>query len=251
MKKAFLAYFTLGYPSIEATEEVIKGAIDGGATGIEIGLPFSDPVADGETIQHAHNFALKNGVKSDDVFSLLKKIGEYREKADFYIMAYLNSIINAPCGMEKFIEDAKRYEIKGFILPDLPFSEVVRERVKINFPKVLFATNETPLEVLKEYKKYKPPFIYYIARYGTTGERDSLPDDIKEKLIFLKNTTDLPVYIGFGISKPEHVKALYEVADGVIVGSHLIKLMIKNEEKDPYTLRKIIENEVRRLLELG
>ncbi len=248
MKKAFLAYFTLGYPSIKATEEVIKGAIEGGTTGIEIGIPFSDPVADGPTIQHAHNIALKNGILADDVFSLLESLGPYRERANFYIMAYLNSIMNAPCGMENFIKKSKKYGIEGFIIPDLPFSEIKREKVKIGFPLILFATNETPFDTLKEYKKYNPPFVYYIARYGTTGERETLPDDIKENLSSIKRVIDLPLYIGFGISKREHVKTLYEVADGVIVGSHLIKLIIENEGKNPENIGKIIKEEVKKLL---
>ncbi len=248
MKKAFLAYFTLGYPNIETTEEVIKGAIEGGATGIEIGIPFSDPVADGPTIQHAHNIALKNGTLADDVFSLLKNLGPYREKVNFYIMAYLNSIMNAPCGMENFIKKSKKYGVEGFIIPDLPFSEIKRKKVKIDFPLILFATNESPFDTLKEYKKYKPPFVYYIARYGTTGERKTLPDDIRENIALIKGAIELPLYIGFGISKKEHVKTLYEVADGVIVGSHLIKLIIENEDKRPENIGKIIKEEVKKLL---
>ncbi len=248
MKKAFLAYFTLGYPTLSATEEVIKGAIDGGATGIEIGIPFSDPVADGKTIQHAHHVALTKGVKSDDVLTLLERLGPYKEKADFYIMAYLNSIMNAPGGMDTFLKKAKDFEVKGLIIPDLPFSEVKRGRIKIDFPLVLFATPDTGEAYIKEYPLYKPPFIYYIARYGTTGERDSLPEDLTDKLVIMKKLINIPIYIGFGISKPEHVKTLYKVVDGVIVGSHLIRLIIKNEEKTPEILREIIRKEVEKLL---
>ena len=248
MKKAFLAYFTLGYPSIEATEEIIKGAIDGGATGIEVGLPFSDPVADGETIQHAHHNALLNKTEPEELFPLMERLGPYKDNTDFYVMAYLNSIINAPQGMENLLKGLKRYGIKGLIIPDLPFLEIRRKRIGIDFPIVLFATPDTKEKDLEEYTSYKPPFIYYIARYGTTGERGDLPEDIEKKIDIVKEKTGIPVYIGFGISRPEHVKRLYEVADGVIVGSHLIKLLIKNEEKDPKTLRKIIEKEVESLL---
>ncbi len=248
MKKAFLAYFTLGYPDIKRTEEIIKGAIRGGASGIEIGLPFSDPVADGPIIQHAHNVALSHNTKPEDIFPLLDNLGPMREGVDFYIMAYLNTIINAPSGMENFIKKAKGYGIKGFILPDLPFSEIKRGRLKIDFSLVLFATPDTEEEKLKEYDTFAPPFIYYIARYGTTGERDDLPEELKEKIQFVKNVVSSPIYIGFGISKPEHVKMLYEVADGVIVGSHLIRLVKEKEDATPEVLGKIIEDEVKRLL---
>ena len=248
MKKKFLAYFTMGYPDIKTTEEVIKGAIRGGAKGIEIGIPFSDPVADGNTIQYAHNFALKNGIKIDDISSLLNRLNDYLSRADFYIMAYLNTIINAPVGMENFLKEARTYGIKGLILPDLPFSEIKRGKLLLDFPLVLFATPDTDDNDLKEYALYNPPFIYYIARYGTTGERDTLPEDIKERIKTIREKIDIPIYIGFGISKPEHVKELYEVADGVIVGSHLIKLMIQHEGESPEAIGKIIEGEVRNLL---
>jgi len=248
MKKGFLAYFTMGYPDLKTTEEAIKGAIKGGATGIEIGIPFSDPVADGETIQYAHHIALKNGTKIDDVISLLNRINSYLNQANFYIMAYLNTIINMPFGMEKFLKEIKDYGVKGLILPDLPFSEVRKNKFSINFPIVLFATPDTDERDLKEYSLYNPPFIYYIARYGTTGERETLPKDIKEKIKSIREKIDIPLYIGFGISKPEHVAELYEVADGVIVGSHLIRLMIQHEGEESKNIGKIIQDEVKRLL---
>jgi len=248
MKKAFLAYFTLGYPDLSTTEEVIKGAIESGAKGIEIGIPFSDPVADGEIIQHAHHIALTKGTKSNDVFILLEKLGPYREKADFYIMAYLNSIINAPEGMDIFLKKAKNLGVKGLIIPDFPFLEAKRSKIKIDFPLILFATPDTKEDDIKEYSSYKPPFIYYIARYGTTGERDTLPKNLAEKLIKIKNLIDVPVYIGFGISKPEHIQTLYKIVDGVIVGSHLIKLIKEHEEASPKKIGEIIKKEVKRLL---
>ena len=245
MKKEFLSYFTLGYPGIEEDVEIIKGAIDGGATGIEIGIPFSDPIADGGVIQYAHHIAITRGTKTGDLFTLMDLLGEYRGKAKFYVMSYLNPIINYPKGLDVFVRKLKETGICGLILPDFPFAEAKRGKVKVDFPLILFATPDTQDTDILEYKEYNPPFVYYIAQYGTTGERASLPEDIKEKIINIKEVTKLPLYVGFGISTKEQVRALYDVADGVIVGSHLIKLIMKHEKDKLKNVRDIIKEEVK------
>ena len=137
MKKEFLSYFTLGYPGIKENAEIIKGAIDGGATGIEIGIPFSDPIADGGVIQYAHHIAITKGIKTEDAFILMDLLGKYKERAKFYVMSYLNPIINYQKGLNNFIYRLKEIGIRGLILPDLPFAEAKRGKVNIDFPLIM------------------------------------------------------------------------------------------------------------------
>jgi len=216
MNKKFIVYIPAGYPDIQFTKKILEMLNQLPVTGIEIGVPFSDPIADGEVIQIAHQTALKNNINLDIIFNLLKKI---KLNSQLFIMSYLNPIINYPFGVKKFLKNLYDCNIKSLIIPDLPNKEI--KNLNLNFPIIPFAAPNTNEEEIKIINLLKPEFVYYIARYGITGERKDLP--FKDKIKYLKTKINAPICIGFGISTKEQVIEAFKIADGVIVGSTIVK----------------------------
>jgi len=222
--KKFIVYIPFGVPDINTTIQLLKSFNNLPVDGVEIGVPFSDPVADGPVIQKAHNIALKNKVNLELILSFILNLSLNYE---LYLMSYLNPVLNFPYGKKKLIELLKKCKIKGLILPDLPVEEI--EKIHLNYPLVLFTAPNTTEREIELINKYNPPFVYYIARYGVTGVKKDIPFLSHIKMI--KQKIKSPLYVGFGISTPQQIKQLFKIVDGVIVGSFLVKTLIEIDKK--------------------
>jgi len=230
----FVAYITAGYPSIESMQDLLMTLYDNGADMIELGIPFSDPSADGEVIQESSMKSLKNGTNTTVVFEQLRHIvpvlrKKYGNRKKIGIMTYIN-IVNA-YGIERFYEKCLDLGINALIFPDVPYEESYRFR-KIRdgitnsdeLSIISFVSPVTSGKRLERIVKESEGFIYLISSPGITGLREQFSDVIESKIREIKEIRDVPVFVGFGISKHEHVVSMYEYgADGVIVGSAIIK----------------------------
>ncbi len=218
-----------GYPSLEKSYETAKALIEAGADILEVGLPFSDPVADGPTIQVAHEKAVKDGITPVNVFQLTQKIKQNFPDTPLILMTYYNPIF--VMGEEKFCQMAKDSGIDGFIVPDLPPEEAEGFKQMVNKKglDMIFLLAPTSYEDrIKKIGDMSDSFIYYVSLTGITGERETLPwQELEEKVKQIKEITGKFVAVGFGVSKKEHTQKLSKIADGVIVGSAVVKLQGK------------------------
>jgi len=230
-KKPLICYFMAGYPSVEKSLKTAETLIEAGADILEVGIPFSDPVADGPTIQVAHEKAVKDGITPVNVFELTRNIKEKFPDIPLIAMTYYNPIFVV--GEEKFCKQAKENGIDGFIVPDLPPEEAGEFKKIANsfgLSTVFLLAPTSNEERIKIIGKMSDGFIYYVSLTGITGEREQLPwEELKEKVSQIKKITGKKVAVGFGVSKKEHVKKISEVADGVIVGSAVVKLQGKSD----------------------
>lgn len=227
-RKAFMPYITAGDPSIAATKSIFLSLEKAGADLIELGIPFSDPLADGPTIQRAVQRSLKAGCTVKKVLKLAKELSS-QSRVPFVFMTYFNIILNY--GLERFVKDAKASGASGLIVPDLSFEEsgeLVSIADKEDFSVVQFAAPTTPFERFKILAKRTRGFLYYVSLTGVTGTRDTMGSEVLREIKKLRKTTSTPVCVGFGISNAEQAKAVSKVSDGVIVGSAIIKIIEKN-----------------------
>lgn len=228
-KKTLIPYITFKLPSLEATHSIIKELFLRGANFIELGLPFSDPLADGIVIQEANAYVLsKYSVSLEEIFLFSKELKEELAKLVIILMSYYNPIYSF--GLEKFFYTAQKSGVEGIIIPDLPPEEAkeVMELAKdANIGVSFLVAPTTSVMRMRLISKSTTGFIYYVSLTGTTGMRDTLAD-IKPHLTKLRSLTTKPICVGFGISKREHVEKIWEIADGAIVGSALIDIILKN-----------------------
>ncbi len=229
--KPLICYFMAGYPSLEKSYKTAKALIEAGADILEVGIPFSDPVADGPTIQVAHEKAVKDGITPVNVFELTKKIKDEFPDIPLIAMTYYNPIF--VMGVKKFVDLAKNSGIDGFIVPDLPpeeaedFKKIANEK---GLATVFLLAPTSHTERIKLIGKMSDGFIYYVSLTGITGEREQLPwEELENKVKEIKEKTGRYVAVGFGVSKKEHTQKLSKIADGVIVGSAIVKLQGKND----------------------
>lgn len=230
-KKPLICYFMAGYPSVEDSIKTAFTLIENGADILEVGFPFSDPVADGITIQIAHEKAVKDGITPIKVFEITKKIKEKYPRTPLIAMTYYNPIFRV--GEDNFCKMAKENGIDGFIVPDLPPDEGENFKKVANSLglSVIFLLAPTSNEErIKLVSKMSDDFIYYVSLTGITGERQTLPwDELREKIAQVRKITDKKIAVGFGVSKGEHAKIISQIADGVIVGSAIVKLQGKKD----------------------
>lgn len=227
-KKAFIAYICAGDPTLGDTYRLAFALEEAGVDLIELGVPFSDPLADGPTIQAASGRALKNKVNLTKIFSLVEKL---RKKIDIPIvfMAYYNPVYQF--GLKNFILKARKSGLDGVIIPDLPpeeagdFTKIAKEK---DFCTIFLLAPTSTKKRIKMISSSSKGFIYYVSVTGVTGVRDRLGEDMRKNLRAIKRMTKKPVAIGFGISKPQQIKTIAKYADGVIVGSAIIKIIEKN-----------------------
>lgn len=219
-----VAYYTCGYPDLKTSKRIMQTILKSGADALELGVPFSDPVADGPTLQIAHQKAIENKIGVEQTLTLAKELSKLGE---IYIMSYFNPIMSY--GIEKFCLKAAECGVKGVIIPDLSLQESLRWKKYFSLPLIAFLAPNFAIEDIEIAKKLNPAFVYYIARFGTTGERDTLPPDLKKNLKTIKKHINAPVFVGFGIKTPEHVNSLKGIADGVIVGSAIVKKCMENK----------------------
>jgi tryptophan synthase alpha chain len=216
-------FVAAGYPDLPTTVALLPALERGGASVIEVGIPFSDPVADGPTVQAAFNAALARGLRIADVFSA---VAEARKDVSIPLVAMVSYSIVFRYGAERFFEESARAGFDGVILPDLPPPEaaaVCRRANGAGLSTSLLVAPTTSAARRKEIAELSTGFIYYLSVLGITGERDRLPADLEANLRQLRSITEKPVCVGFGISKPEHLAQLVGKADGAIVGSAIVK----------------------------
>ena len=227
-KKAFIAFITAGYPNLSITRELILEFAKSGVDIIELGIPFSDPMADGLIIQEASQKALDNKVNINDVLRMVKKL---RQSIDIPIcfMTYYNPIF---CfGEERFLSMARDSGVDGIIIPDFPPEEgksFMRFAHRFNVDTIFFIAPTTNIKRMEFISKTAKGFIYYVSLTGVTGPRLSLPPDLVHSVKLVKKIVKKPVCVGFGISTPRQVRQIFEIADGVIVGSAIIKKIKEN-----------------------
>lgn len=224
--KAFIAFITVGDPDLETTEKVVHAAVENGADLIELGIPFSDPTAEGPVIMEADEVALKAGTTTDKVFELTKKLRKTITVPMVY-MTYANVVFSYGC--EKFAQKAANAGIDGLILPDVPYEEkeeftAVFERYGLDLISMIAPTSEDRIAMIAKEAK---GFIYMVSSLGVTGTRSEITTDISAMTDLVKKNTEVPCAVGFGISTPEQAAKMAELSDGAIVGSAIIKIIAK------------------------
>ncbi|NLE64807.1 MAG: tryptophan synthase subunit alpha [Elusimicrobia bacterium] len=227
-EKAFIAFITAGDPSLQVTEELALSLEKSGVDILELGVPFSDPLADGPVIQAASFRALQKGVTLRKILALVQKIRR-RSQIPIAFMTYYNPVFHY--GEGRFIRDAKASGVDGLIIPDLPAEEAGNLRAlakKAGISLVFFLAPTTARQRVPGIVKAATGFVYFVSVAGVTGAKKAVPSLIARKLRSARRLAKAPVCVGFGVSTPEQVKALGQVADGVIVGSAIVKEIAHN-----------------------
>ena len=224
-KKAFIPFITAGDQGIDATEKYIRTMAKAGASLIEIGIPFSDPVAEGPVIQDASERALSTGITTDDIFDMVKRsrTGTEPLTIPLVFMTYLNPIY--VYGVESFMTRCEEVGIQGVIVPDCPLEEKqeLAHQAKTHGIAVISLIAPTSEQRIEEIASQAEGFVYCVSSLGVTGMRSDIKTDIASIVQQIRQYTDVPVAVGFGISTPEQAKAMAAVSDGAIVGSAIVK----------------------------
>jgi tryptophan synthase alpha chain len=227
-KPGLVVYLTAGDPDLKTTRDIALAAIDNGADVIELGVPFSDPLADGPVIQRASERAVAKGVRLSDVLGVAKELRAARPKAGLILFSYLNPVVRM--GMKEFCAKAADAGADGVLLTDTIVEEAGEylEAMYANeLAPVFLAAPTSPDARLKAIAENSRGFVYAISRTGITGTQSSLTSDAADVVTRLKQFTKLPVAVGFGISNAEHVKAVGEFADAAVIGSAIVQLIEK------------------------
>ncbi len=225
-RKAFIPFVTAGDPDVSVTEKLVRTLVKRGANLVEIGFPYSDPIADGSVIQASYTRALKGGLRIGDVFACARRLADSPELAGVPLVGMVSYSLVHRGGPEQFVQRAQAAGLCGAIVPDLPVEEaeaLARLAASRDFKLVQLVTPTTPRDRAVRIAKVSTGFLYCVSVTGITGERDRLPEGLLGQLAWLRTQTDLPICVGFGISKPEHVRMLRDTADGIIVGSALVR----------------------------
>lgn len=222
--KAFIGFITAGDPDVETSKKIMVKMAQAGCDLIEVGIPFSDPIAEGPVIQNANIRALKNNVTTDDVFDMVKEV-QPQVNIPMVFMTYLNVLFKY--GYDRFLQKASDAGICGVIIPDMPYEEKgelqsVAKKYGIEVVSLIAPTSE---ERIKMIASDAEGFIYEVSSLGVTGIRSEIKTDLQSITQAVKQVTDVPVAIGFGINTPEQAKEFSQFADGIIVGSAIVKLI--------------------------
>ena len=230
--KAFIAFITCGDPDLGTTAECVRAAVDGGADLIELGIPFSDPTAEGPVIQSANARALAGGVTTDKIFAMVKELRR-DVSVPMVFMTYANVVYSY--GIERFCDRCVEAGIDGMILPDVPFEEkeefapACRER-GLSFISLIAPTSENRVAMIA---KEAEGFLYIVSSMGVTGVRNEITTDIGAMVRLVRENTSIPCAVGFGISTPAQAAAMAAVSDGAIVGSAIVRIIAKYGKDSP------------------
>ena len=224
--KAFIAFVTCGDPDLETTAKVVRAAVENGADLIELGIPFSDPAAEGPVIQGANLRALRGGITTDKIFAFVKELRR-DVKVPMVFMTYANVVFSY--GAEKFISTCRDIGIDGLILPDLPYEEKEEflptcRQYDVDLISLIAPTSENRISMIA---REAEGFIYIVSSLGVTGTRSEIKTDLASIEKVVRENTKVPCAIGFGISTPEQAKRMADISDGAIVGSAIVKLIEK------------------------
>jgi tryptophan synthase alpha chain len=234
-RKAFIPFITAGDPDLATTSRLVGKLAECGASLIEIGFPYSDPIADGPVIQASYTRALGKGIRLEQIFAWSRKL------AGPPLVGMVSYSIVHRRGAEKFLDEAKAAGFSGLIVPDLPIDEaesLARATAARNLKLIHLVTPTTPPERAARIARLSTGFLYCVSVTGITGERDRLPAQLLDQLRRLRQETDLPLCVGFGVSRPEHVQMLRDHVDGVIVGSAIVRRL---EQAGSKSIDAIIE----------
>ena len=240
-RPSLVAYVTCGDPDLATTRDVVLSAIEAGAAVIELGVPFSDPVADGPVIQRASQRALQNGVSLVDVLKLAAEVRQHSQSAGLIVFSYLNPVLRM--GLQNFCKIARHAGIDGALITDLPVeesSDYVREMRRNQLATVFLAAPTSTDERLKRIAEASSGFVYAVSRTGVTGTRQQLPEDARKLVSRLRNFTQLPVAVGFGISTAEQFAAVGEFADAAVIGSAIVEAIERNPGKEAASVAEFI-----------
>jgi tryptophan synthase alpha chain len=232
-----IAYLTAGDPSLDVTEKIVLAAAEAGADGIELGVPFSDPVADGPTIQRASERALRAGTTLAGVIEVLKRI-RAKSAVPLILFSYYNPILQM--GVERFASEAAAADADGALATDLTPEEAAEYRaaMQAHHLDTIFLAAPTSTDTrLSKIDEVSSGFLYLISRTGVTGERSTLPEDLPELALRVRRFSKLPLAVGFGISEPSHVSALGGIADAAVVGSALVAEIEKSTSAEEAAAR--------------
>ncbi len=239
--KAFIAFITCGDPDLETTAAAVRAAVANGADLIELGIPFSDPTAEGPVIQGANLRALNGGITTDKIFAFVKELRR-DVKVPMVFMTYANVVFSY--GTERFISTCKDIEIDGLILPDLPYEEKeefqpICSKYGVDLISLIAPTSENRIAMIA---KEAEGFIYIVSSLGVTGTRSEIKTDLASIVKLVRENTDVPCAIGFGISTPAQAKKMADISDGAIVGSAIIKLLEKYGKDAPKYIGEYVKS---------
>jgi tryptophan synthase alpha chain len=242
-KPGLVVYLTAGDPSLDATRAIALAAIDEGADVIELGVPFSDPLADGPVIQRASERALAHGTCLRDVLGLAKEIRAVRPNAGLVIFSYLNPILRY--GLKAFADDAAAAGVDGVLATDMiveEAAEYLAELDRVGLAPIFLAAPTSPDERLEAIATHSKGFVYAISRTGITGTQQSMTSDAAALVGRIRRWSKLPVAVGFGISNAEHVAQVAEYADAVVIGSAIVELVERSTaETSPGAVARFIK----------
>ena len=230
--KAFIPFITCGDPDLETTAAAVKAMVENGADLIELGIPFSDPTAEGPVIQGANIRALSGGITTDKIFEFVKELRR-DVTIPMVFMTYANVVFSY--GAERFISTCKDIGIDGLILPDLPYEEKeeflpICHKYGVNLVSLIAPTSENRIAMIA---KEAESFLYIVSSLGVTGTRSEIKTDLASIVKVVRQNTSIPCAIGFGISTPQQAKKMADISDGAIVGSAIIKLIEKYGKDSP------------------
>ncbi len=239
--KAFISFITVGDPDLKTSKEAILEMVKNGTDLIELGIPFSDPMAEGPTIQSANVRALKNGITTDDIFEFVKDIRK-EVFIPMVFMTYSNVVFSY--GSEKFIKICSEIGIDGLILPDCPYEEKeefseICEKYDVDLVSLIAPTSENRIAMIAKEAK---GFVYLVSSLGVTGTRSEIKTDLESIVKVVRENTDVPCAIGFGISTPEQAQKMAAISDGAIVGSAIIKLLEKHGTEAPKFIGEYVKS---------
>lgn len=239
--KAFIPFITCGYPNLEATKKIVRAMVENGADLIELGIPFSDPTAEGPVIQEANIKALENGVTTDKIFDMVRELRR-DVKIPLIFMTYVNVVFSY--GTEKFVSSCAEIGIDGIILPDLPFEEkdefqTICRKYSIDLISMVAPTSKKRIAMIA---KEAEGFLYIVSSLGVTGTRSKITTDVASSIVkVVREHTDIPCAVGFGISTSEQAKKMADISDGAIVGSAIIKLIAEHEKDAAETVGEFVK----------
>jgi tryptophan synthase alpha chain len=241
-KPGLVVYVTCGDPDLATTREIVLAAIEAGADVIELGVPFSDPVADGPVIQRASERALQHGTSLRQVLTLAAEVRQHAQSTGLIVFSYLNPILRM--GMEKFCKVARAAGVDGALVTDLPVEEAgeyLRAMRGYDLAPVFLAAPTSPDERLKRIAEASRGFVYAVSRTGVTGARQQLADDARKLVRRLRRVTRLPIALGFGISTPEQFAEVGEFADAVVVGSAIVDTVERNRGREAAAVGEFVK----------
>lgn len=240
-KKAFIPFITCGDPDLETTKKLVIEMEANGADLIELGIPFSDPTAEGPVIQGANIRALSNGITTDDIFGMVTELRE-TVKIPLVFMTYANVVFSY--GKDRFFANCKSAGIDGIILPDVPFEEkaefeAVAMEYDVDFISMIAPTSKERIDMIAKEAK---GFIYVVSSLGVTGTRAEINSNIKDLVERVRKNTDVPCAVGFGISNPKQAATMAGISDGAIVGSAIVRMIEKYGKDSPKEVGRFVKD---------